>query len=63
VVIGGIPGIGKSSLVKQAIHYLNVRRSYLGGVICIQAKGVTMIENLVKLIARSFMSHLTNEPV
>lgn len=63
IVIGGTPGIGKSSLVKQAVHFLNARRIFLGGVVWIQAKGVTMTENLIKLVARSFINKAADPSV
>ena len=44
----GLPGIGKSSLVRNAIHFFVKRRYFLAGVVFIQAKGVDAVEVLVK---------------
>ena len=39
----GFAGIGKSSLVRNAIHYVNDRRYFVGGIIFLQTKSVRLI--------------------
>jgi AAA+ ATPase superfamily predicted ATPase len=44
----GLPGIGKSSLVRNSIQFFVKRKVFLGGVVFIQAKGVDSIEIIIK---------------
>jgi hypothetical protein len=48
VNIMGLPGIGKSSLVKNAIHYMAERRLFKTGIIFISAKGLITCELFLK---------------
>jgi len=36
----GLPGTGKSSLARTALHYLYERRYFQGGLIFVQVKGI-----------------------
>lgn len=55
VILIGMAGIGKSSLVRNAINYLSERKQFLSGIVFVQAKGVESTEILLKIIIGAFM--------
>lgn len=63
VSVVGVPGIGKSSLVRRAIHFFDNRKLFTGGIVLIQAKGVESTENLKKLIICSIISEISDEKI
>ena len=56
-----MPGIGKSSLIRQAIHFFNDRNYFTGGILLIQAKGVESTESLKKLIICGIIFQITDD--
>ena len=44
----GLPGIGKSSLIKNTMHYINERRLIKGGIIYINARNITVSEQFLQ---------------
>ena len=52
----GLPGIGKSLLARNAIHYLKERKYFSSGIVFISLDMVTSVNVLLHII----MSHLTD---
>ena len=46
----GFMGVGKSSLVRNAIHRLSQRRQFQRGIVLVPLKGVDSLESIVNLI-------------
>ena len=44
----GLPGIGKSSLIKNTMHYISERNLIKGGIIYINARNITVSEQFLK---------------
>lgn len=61
VSVVGVPGIGKSSLIRKALHFFNDRNYFTGGIVLIQAKGVETTESLKKSIICEIISQITDE--
>ena len=61
VQVIGMPGIGKSSLVRNAVHYLSDRNQFLLGVSFVEAKEVESIEILVKILIKDILLHADSE--
>ena len=40
----GLPGIGKSTVAKEAVHYMSVRKYFTGGVIFINLKNISSLK-------------------
>ena len=57
----GLPGIGKSSIVRNAVYFFVKRRFFLAGVVFIQAKGVETIEVLIKQIIQKLQLRTISE--
>ena len=55
----GMHGIGKSSIAKNALNYIQERKFVHGGILWIQLKGVRDIYTLTKLIQRNIYNALT----
>ena len=54
----GLHGIGKSSLVRNALHFIYERKYFTGGIILIQMKNVRDAFSLMKLIQRQIIQVL-----
>ena len=54
----GLHGIGKSSLVRNALHFIYERKYFTGGVVLIQTKNVRDVFSLMKLIQRFIIQAL-----
>ena len=54
VLLSGPPGIGKSTLLRNAFQYILERKYFIGGVIMIDMKGSsdlqTLLRNLKKIV-------------
>jgi nucleoside-triphosphatase THEP1 len=50
IQILGLPGIGKSSLVRSAIKYIYERKVYLSGIVFVQIKGIREFDRLLREI-------------
>lgn len=61
ISVVGVPGIGKSVLVRQAIHFFDDRKQFTGGIVLIQAKGVESTENLKKMLICNVLSEISDE--
>ena len=48
ITLLGLHGMGKTSLVKNTLHYIYVRRFVLGGIMWIKMKGVTDVYTVIK---------------
>ena len=49
----GLSGIGKSSLVKNTLHFVSDRKYFTGGILYVQSEGVRKCYILLKLIMKS----------
>ena len=52
VALLGLPGIGKSSIVRNALHFITERKFFTGGVILVQLKNVQDIYTFNKRLQR-----------
>lgn len=50
IQILGLPGIGKSSLVRSALKYIYERKIYLSGIVFVQIKGIREFDRLLREI-------------
>lgn len=55
VTIIGLPGIGKTSLSKNAVHYIVERKIFKQGVIFMQLKGCINFEVFMKKLVVNFV--------
>jgi adenylate kinase len=55
VTIIGLPGIGKTSLTKNAVHYIADRKLFKFGVIFLQLKGYISFELFMKKLGVDFV--------
>ena len=58
VLMFGLHGTGKSSIVRQALHYISDRKFFTGGVIQIQLSNVKSTYSLNKAIQRAIIKGL-----
>lgn len=55
VTIIGLPGIGKTALTKNAVHYMADRRLFKQGIIFLQLKGFMSLELFMKKLIVNFV--------
>ena len=55
VTIIGLPGIGKTSLCKNAVHYMSHRRMFRLGIIFMQLKGYINFDIIMKKLVQNFV--------
>ena len=48
VLVKGPPGIGKSTLLRNAFEYILDRRCFLGGIIMVDLRGVLTMQALLR---------------
>ena len=55
VTIIGLPGIGKTSLCKNAVHYITHRKMFKLGIIFMQLKGYINFDIIMKKLVQNFV--------
>ena len=50
VILLGLHGFGKSSIARNALHYMTERKFFTGGVLLVQLKNVQNVFTLMKQI-------------
>jgi nucleoside-triphosphatase THEP1 len=60
VQIFGIPGIGKSTLMRMITNYLAERNSYKGGIVYINMRSVDNIQDAIILMLNTFSAEPLN---
>lgn len=55
VTVIGLPGIGKSSLCKNAVHYIAERRMFKQGIVFLPLKGYMSFELFMKKLVVNFV--------
>ena len=55
VTIIGLPGIGKTALCKNAVHYISERNLFKQGIFFMQVKGYMNSDLLMKKLVRNFV--------
>ena len=50
VILLGLHGLGKSSIARNALHYMCERKFFTGGVLLVQLKNVRDVFSLMKQI-------------
>ena len=55
VNIIGLPGIGKTSLCKNAVHYINDRKLFKSGIMYFSLKGYMNCEIFIKKLVLNFV--------
>lgn len=60
VTIIGLPGIGKTALCKNAIHYIFSRKLFQNGIVFMQLKGYTNCEIFLKKLLTNLIINLFN---
>ena len=58
VVLLGLHGFGKSSIARNALHYMSERKFFTGGVLLLQLKNVRDVFSLMKQIQRFIIKAL-----
>ena len=58
ITLLGLNGIGKSSVAKEAIHFMCVRKYFTGGVVFINLKQVTSFRIFIGKVKRILMKSL-----
>ena len=48
ITLIGLPGIGKTSLSKNAIHFISTRKMFKAGIVFMQLKGCSNCEIFLK---------------
>jgi cytidylate kinase len=55
VTIIGLPGIGKTALAKNSVHYMSDRQMFSAGIIFMQLKGYLNCELFMKKLLVNFV--------
>ena len=58
ITLLGLNGIGKSTVAKEAVHFMCVRKYFTGGVIFINLKQVTSFRIFIAKLKRIMMKNL-----
>ena len=53
VTIRGSPGIGKTTLAKELLHYIVPRRIFADGLVFVNLRDVTTIEGVVREVSQA----------
>ena len=48
IILLGLHGFGKSSIARNALHYVSQRKFFTGGILLIQLKNVEKVFSLLK---------------
>ena len=59
VNVVGLRGIGKSSLVKNTLHYVSDRKMFTGGIFHIQLKNSKTCIAMLKMIMREILRQIS----
>jgi len=55
VTIIGLPGIGKTALAKNSVHYIADRKLFKQGIVFLQLKGFMTLELFMKKLVVNFV--------
>ena len=62
IILLGLHGFGKSSIARNALHYVSQRKFFTGGILLIQLKNVEKVFSLLKQIQRFIFKVLDIPP-
>ena len=58
IALLGLPGIGKSAMVRNTMHYILERKLFLGGIMLINLKNAKSLRDLIKKLKKIMIQAL-----